>query len=164
MDSPLAQVIDGYATLASELVDRWEDHASKVAARLDAGGYRADDAVADLAKTASLAAESGLLLVSEALDAATILAAGDLKPHIVRSDPFFTSTPGASVGAVGALTNGFGHTLDIAAFEPKQLAAGATEFRFNVDATGRRAGTYVGTVEAAAASATESVPVWVTVP
>jgi hypothetical protein len=165
MESRLAQVMHDYATLASELIDRWEEHASKAAERIDAGTYDADAAVSDLAKCASLAAESGFLLASEAFDAAAILAAGRLNSHIVCSDSFSTSLPGASLSVDCPPTNGFGSKLSLITLEPAQLDPGATEFRLRADATGRTAGTYVGNVEAAtAAGQTESVLIWITVP
>jgi hypothetical protein len=163
MSAPLAQVMHGYARLASELIDRWDAHASTVAARLDAGTYDADAAVADVAKCASLAAESGFLLASEALDAVAILTGGQLRSHIVVSDPFSTTVPGAGLSIAGPLTSGFGHALSLVVPEPAQLDPGATEFRLRADATGRPAGTYVGQVEAAGDGQAESVLVWITV-
>jgi hypothetical protein len=164
MESPLAQVLHGYAALASELIDRWQQQASKTAERLDAGTYDADAAVADLARCASLAAESGVLLASEAIDAVAILAAGRPGPHIVHAGPFFTSVPGAKLELAGPLTSGFGHSLGLVTLEPAQLAQGATEFRLRADATRRPAGTYTGEVEAVGAGQAESLLVWVIVP
>jgi hypothetical protein len=166
MADPLSTVVEGYGRLASHLLAEWTDHASKVAATLDADAYDADRAAADIAKTLSLATESWFLLASEALDAAAILTSGRLGPHVVRSGPFVAPSAGAALEAHGPFTSGHGHQLPAACVrvEPPELGPEETEFRLRADATGRRAGTYVGEVVATTAKAVDRVVVWITVP
>jgi hypothetical protein len=166
MADPLSTVVEGYSRLASRLLAEWTDHASNVAAKLDADAYDADRAAADLAKTFSLATESWFLLASEALDAAAILSSGRLGRHVVRSGPFVAPSAGAALEARGPFTSGHGHQLPAACVrvEPPQLGPGKTEFGLCADATGCRAGTYVGEVVASTAKAVERVVVWITVP
>lgn len=166
MASPLAEVVQGYSELASFLLQRWTEHASKVAARLDDGSYDADSAAADLAKSMSLTVESGFLLASEALDAAAILSGDQRQPHLVDSVGFTSPLPGAALSLEGALVN----TLDtdhlpaaVVTIRPLQLAAAAADFSLRADATGHRAGTYWGTVRATAPAAEDLAPVWITV-
>jgi hypothetical protein len=164
VDTPLTNVTRGYSELGTWLLQRWSAHASQVATKLDAGKYDADSAAADLAKTASLAAESWLVIAAEALDAAATLAAGPSGPYIVESEPFHTKLPGSSLRVAGPLANGFASdALAIVEPEPSQLYAGETEFHLRADATRRRAGTYRGKVVASGPGGTESVPVWVIV-
>ncbi|HEX2414746.1 MAG TPA: hypothetical protein VHJ37_05990 [Thermoleophilaceae bacterium] len=167
MPGPLAEIAEGYTTLASFLLDRWSTHASSVASRLDAGPYDAESAVVDFATTASLATESGFLLASEALDALAICAGRQKKPHVVESRRFSTTLPGATLAPAGPLINGHGSDMLPASavhVNPPKLAPGEAEFTLRVDATGRRAGAYVGTVDASESGKVESVPVWILVP
>ena len=74
MANPFADVLRGYADLGSTLIQKWGEHASGVASRVGSGGpYGPDCASADLAKTAMLAADSGMLMASEALDCFAML-------------------------------------------------------------------------------------------
>lgn len=166
MASPLTDVVQGYAELASSLLRRWTDHASMVASKLDAGSYDADGAVADLATTASLATESGFLLATEALDAVAVLTGRQGKPHKVVSTPFSTSLPGAALELAGPLVSGFGSRLpvDVISVEPRQLGPKATDFRLRANASGHRSGTYVGSVKASAAGEVEQVTIRIIVP
>src|SRR5215207_9152600 len=166
MDSPLAHVVDGYNRLAASLLERWSAHASMVATKLDAGGYDADDAAADLAATASLATESGFLLASEALDAAAILTGRQDEPHIVDSEVFSTSLAGAKLRLAGPLVSGHGSALPAAvvSVKPPELEPTEADFSLRADATGHRAGTYVGSVVASRGDAVESVTVLIVVP
>ena len=166
MASPLAEVIQGYSELASFLLKRWTEHASKVAERLDDGSYDADSGAADLATSASLTVESWFLLASEALDAAAILSGGQRQPHLVDSVAFWSPLPGAALTLEGPLVN----TLDtdqlpaaVVTIRPAQLAAAAADFTLRADATGHHGGTYWGTVRATAPAAQDLVTVWITV-
>lgn len=166
MTSPLAEVVQGYSELASFLLNRWTEHASNVAARLDDGSYDADSAAADVAKSVSLTVESGFLLASEALDAAAILSGGQGRPHLVDSVAFSSPLPGAALTLEGPLVN----TLDtdhlpaaVVTIRPPQLAAAAADFALRADATGHHGGTYWGTVRATVPGTQDLVTVWITV-
>lgn len=167
MGSPLADVVQNYAGLASSLLDRWSAHASNVAAKLDAGRYTAADAMADFATSASLATESGFLLASEAVDSVAILTGRQHEPHVVESDTFSTTLAGATLALAGPLANGHGSdALPVTAIriEPPKLDPAATDFRLRADATGHRGATYVGRVMASTPGGSEPVIVWIVVP
>jgi hypothetical protein len=163
---PLAYVVQEYAELTSSLLVRWSDHASKVATKLDAGSYDADDAAADLAACAMLAADSGFLLASEALDAVAVLTGRQGKQHMVVSRPFSTSLAGATLELAGPLVNGFGEKLpaDVIVLQPPALKAKETEFRLRADASGRPGGAYRGAVKASLGAKVELVAVRIIVP
>lgn len=166
MASPLTDVVQDCAELASSLLERWTEHASMVATKLDAGAYDADDAVADIAATASLATESWVLLAAEALDAAAGLAGRRPKRNLVHSTSFSTSLAGATLALDAPLVSGFGARLPVGVVSlvPAELEPGETDFALSADATGHRSGTYVGTVEASASGQVEPVRVWIIVP
>jgi hypothetical protein len=163
---PLAYVVQEYAELTSSLLVRWSDHASKVAAKLDTGKYRADDAAADLAACAVLAADSAFLLASEAMDAVAVLTGRQGEPHDVESQPFSTSLPGATLELTGPLVNGFRFKLPVLVIDlrPPALAPKETEFRLGADASGCPGGTYRGQVKATAGGKDEMVDVRVVIP
>lgn len=166
MKSAFSEVVEDYTELATLLIDRWSDHASKVASKLDQRSYNADSAVADVAACVTLATESGFLLASEALDAIAILTGREYQPVIVDSDPFSSPVPGAKLRLAGALVDGFGAGLptEFIAIIPPELGPNATKFSLRADATGRPAGTYVGKVVASRPGGEDQeVTVWVTV-
>jgi hypothetical protein len=163
MQSPLAAFVQDCTKIASSLLDDWSDHASKVASKLDEGTYDADSATADLAVTATLATESGLRLAFGWLDALAVLTGGPRGPH----QPFPATLPGATLAPAGPFENG--HRSDslpqgVITVHPSVLGPNETEFVLRADATGRRAGVYVGTVRASTAAASEDVTAWIVVP
>jgi hypothetical protein len=166
MGSPLNDVVKDYAELASTLLERWTEHASKVASKLDDGTYDADGAVADLVTTASLATESGFMLAAQVLDAAALLSGSQHKRHVVATTPFASSLAGATLALAGPLVSGHGAQLPVhvITLEPSQLEPGETEFSLSADATSCRGGTYVGAVEASASGKVERILVWIIVP
>jgi hypothetical protein len=166
MPTPFSDLVRSYADLTSSLAEKWRAHAAHVASKVERPGYKVDHAVSDLAATASLATETGYLLAAQAFEAVSVLAA-PLERNIVFSEPFQSPVPGASLALDGQqLINGFGDTLpaSIVAIQPPQLKAGETEFVVRADATGRRAGTYVGKVTTVAAGASGHVDIWIVVP
>lgn len=167
MRSPLGSVAEDWAELAEVLLGRWSEHASAVAERLDAGGYDADQAAADFATTVSLAADCWVRLAAKGLDAVAILSGSQCQPHKVRSDVFATALAGATLKLAGGLRNGLGSDElpeRVVRVDPSALAPGGTEFSLQADATGHRAGTYTGTVEASRAGEVAAVIVWIVVP
>jgi hypothetical protein len=163
---PLAYVVQEYSGLASSLLARWSEHASKVATKLDDGSYDADGAAADLAACTMLAADTGFLLAAEALDAVAILTSRLGKPYIVDSEPFSTTLPGAKLELTGPLLGGFGFLLpvDVITLRPAELAPKATTFSLRADASGCPGGIYCGEVTATAGVKAEPVDVRITVP
>jgi len=162
----IAHVAHGYATLASELVTRWGDHADAVATKVKAGDYGADDAVNDLAKCAFIATEGGFLVVNEAVEAIAVCSGSHDEPYEVESQPYDSPLPGATLQLAGALTEGFGDAIPVSAVTivPAPLDPGQTRFRLHVNASGRRAAIYRGVVHAAdAAGATADINVKVQV-
>ena len=168
MSSPLNDVLEGYARLGSWLVESWSAQASEVAAKLEAGGYDAKSAADDMASTASLAAETGFLLVSQALDAVAVLTGHQGEPNIVCSDSFASPLPGATLSLAGPLRDVLhSDTLhpSVVTVRPSSLGPGQTQFRLRADASGHQGGTYLGTVLASTpGAAAASVQVWITVP
>jgi len=169
-----SDVVQGYTTLASSLLERWSSHASTVAANAEAPDYDAESAAADLAACASLATESGLLLVAKMLDPFGVLSVGGGQPNIVNSQPF-EAPAGAMLKLTGPLVESLGGDelpVSIVSIQPPQLSPNADKFTLRADATGHRGATYVGTVAAstgaastlAATGTTVQVTVWITVP
>jgi hypothetical protein len=166
MPTPFSDLLRGYADLTSALAEKWRTHAAHVASRVERPGYKVDHAVSDLAATAALATETGYLLAAQAFEAVSVVAA-PFERNVVFSEPFQSPLPGATLAVDGQhLINGFGDTLpaSIVAIQPPQLKAGETEFVVRADATGHRAGTYVGKVTTVAAGASDHVDVWIVVP
>jgi hypothetical protein len=166
MPTPFTDLLQSYADLTSSLAEKWRAHAAGVASKAQRPGYKVDHAVSDLAATAALATETGYLLAAQAFEAVSVVAA-PLERNVVFSEPFQSALPGATLALEGQqLINGFGDILpaSIVAIQPPQLKAGETEFVVRADATGRRAGTYVGRVTTVAAGASDHVDVWIVVP
>jgi hypothetical protein len=172
-----SDVVQGYTTLASSLLERWSTHASAVAANVEAPDYDAESAAADLAACMSLATESGLLLAAKMLDPFGFLGESASEPNIVNSQPF-KAPAGATLKLAGPLVESLGGDelpVSVVSIKPPQLSPTQDEFELRADATGHRGATYVGMVEAStgtapalaaagAAGATVQVTVWITVP
>jgi hypothetical protein len=179
MESRFQEATDHWAGFASGVIARWSAHAATVAEHLDSGTYSADCAVGDLARTAALAADSGIGLATETLECLAALSGRLNVPVVVDSEPFRLSTRFAgsndptTLVLDGALRNCAGtDTLPagVVTIVPPTLDPGATAFRITVDASGHEAGTYFGVVVATPATAggtaapAERVTVWVVVP
>jgi hypothetical protein len=163
-----SDAVRSYAKLTSSLLERWSAHASQVAANVEAPGYDADSAAADLAACASLATESGFLLAAQALEAVATLGGFQDGQNIVESQPF-TAPNGAALTLAGPLVESPGLDelpVSVVSIQPPQLAPTESEFTLRANAAGHRGATYVGTVEAStdAAAAPVNVTVWITVP
>jgi hypothetical protein len=129
MASPASQVVDGYAQLASELVERWSDHASTIAAKVKTGHYGIDDAVGDLATTTFIAGQSCFFVAAETLDAIAILSGTQREPPYVESRVYTSPLPGATLALTRALTSGSGDTVPNAAVTLLPATLGATGCR-----------------------------------
>lgn len=175
MGSPLADVVDGYAQLGTFLVERWRAHVSAVASKIDSGGYGINCAVADLAKSASLAVESGFLVASEAFDAAAILTGRQHEAQVSASQLFFSPVAGATLTLAGPLTDSLrSDSLPVSvisfvasavgvAGQAYVLGAAETAFSLSADATGHRGATYIGKVVASASGTDHEIDVWIQV-
>jgi hypothetical protein len=166
----MQDVMQGYATLTSSLLERWNAHALKVASNLDSPGYDAAGAAADLAACASLATESGSQLAAQALEAVATLCGGGYDQNVVETPPF-EAPAGATLKLDGALALASGlDTLpaSVVTIQPSQLAPGETKFILIANATGHDGGTYTGmvtaTTDALLVGGSTQVPVWITVP
>jgi len=167
MEDRVGEVVQGYVTLTSSLLEQWGAHASKMAARIEAGGYDAASAAEDLTACATLATEGGFLWAAEAFQAAAILGGGVGATAEPPPAPF-TAPPETTLKLAGPLSRGPNlDQLPVAdvTIEPAQLGPNQTEFALSANAAGHRGGTYVGTVEAStAAGVMTPVTVWIVVP
>jgi hypothetical protein len=96
METPLTDAVADYVKFASPLLKEWQEHATGVASKLDAGEYNADKLAADLAKCTKLAIETGVGAVMEVLDVMAILT-GSQYERITDEHVFSTSLPGAAL-------------------------------------------------------------------
>lgn len=163
--SRIGDVVEGYAALASSLMDRWGAHSTNMAGKVS-GDYNAADAAEDLAICATLATEGSLQLAAEAVDALVTLSGVGFSRGPAASQTF-NAPAGAALTLTEPLIKGPGLAsipASAVTIEPAQLAAADTEFKVSVDPTGRRGGTYYGKATATTAAGSKDVWVWVTVP
>jgi hypothetical protein len=164
-ESPLAEVVDGYAKLASTLVDRWTAHVALVASRINDGNYDANSAAVDLAATAKLTGETGFLFASKTLDAVALLAPRG--PEDAESGTFTSPIPGAALSVTDPFTSLDGASTlaaNMIRVEPTQLEHGATTFSLRLNAKGCRAGVYRGQVTATPTTGTaQRKNVWIVI-
>jgi hypothetical protein len=171
----MARAVDGSVQLARWWVQAWSDHAAAVAGRMNAKTYTYDQMVDDACDAANLAAESMVLFVSEAYDACAVMKAPGTRAPL-ESDLFRTSDPLPPNGSErvlrlgGALRALLGqHVLSpsTVTVRPPTLSGMKTEFRLEVDPTGKAGLAYTGSVEvvdAVTGAHLESVTVWIIVP
>ncbi len=158
--------MQGYAALASSLLERWSAIASKAAAKVDAGEYTAASAAEDLTSSMSLATEGGLLWAAETLEACAGTGGLQGAPRVVTSRAF-RAPAGAALKLAGPLVKGpMLDSLPVSAvsIRPPKLGATETEFTLHADPTGHCGATYVGTVNATTDAGTVPVRVWIVVP
>jgi hypothetical protein len=164
--SRVSDIVQGYTTLASSMLEQWSAFASKAASRVDAGAYDAASAAEDVAAGAWLATEAAGLWTAQACEAFYTLAGLERSANIVTSQPFH-APPGARLELTDPLVRGTGlDQLPVSAvsIKPPQLGPSETEFTLSADATGYRGGTYAGKVNATTDAGTTAVTVWITVP
>jgi hypothetical protein len=164
-ESPLAEVADGYAKLASSLVDKWSAHLALVASRLNDGNYDANSAAKDLAATVKLTGATGFLFASKTLDAVALLAPRG--PETAQSGSFNSPLPGAALSVTGPFTSLDGASTlaaNMITIRPLQLDPGKTAFSLELNAKGCRAGAYRGQVTATpAAGQPQDRNVWIVI-
>ncbi len=166
MESPISNLVQGYATLASSVLEKWIELASKAASKADAGAYDATTAAEDAAAGATLAAEAAELWAEWACESFTSLMGVAGGSNIVESQPF-EADEGATLKLAGPLARGPGGVqlpLSALSIDPEQLDSEDTEFTLRADGSGLRGGTYVGEVEATTDTGTSRVAVWITIP
>ena len=164
----------GYIGLGEFLLNAWGDLASTIATQLDSGTVTADEVASNLSTGAILAAQSMVLIVNEAFDAAAVMSGRQDQAMIVESQSFTTA---AATGAVaGTLTLELAGPLvadlgndslpeSVVAILPGILQPGDTTFHLEANATGHHAGGYSGNVEVldGARNTVDTVSVWLTV-
>jgi hypothetical protein len=167
VSSRVSDVVRGYTTLASSLLERWSALASKAASKVDAGAYDATSAAEDAVAGATLATEAAGLWAAWTGEAFAKLAGLERGPNIAKSQPFHSPAAGAKLELVGPLTKGPGLAqlpLSAVSIQPPQLGSEDTEFRLRGDGSGHRGATYVGKVNATTDAGTTAVTVWITIP
>lgn len=165
MDSPVGEILQSYTALASSLLDRWNDLASRAASRIDSGVLDSASAAQDAADAATLAAEGGWLWADWVLDSVAKCVGGDTGPNIVESKYFDAKVAGAKLELAGPLVKGAGPETLPAGVVTIELGDDPTKFKLHADATVYRGGTYVGMVNATTDAGDCSViTVWIVVP
>jgi hypothetical protein len=163
-ESRISDAVKGYRRLASELVTKWGELASDVAAKCDAEEYDSSAAMKAWARTTRLTAETGFLTWFEALDAIAILSGRQYSRYEAK-DRFDSGLPGADLTVSTPLRLGQTYAVLVAEVVPAKLPDGETWFELHADGTGRPGGTYVGKVTASKPGAeSRYVDVWLTVP
>jgi hypothetical protein len=166
VDSRVSDVVQGYTRLASSLLERWSELASKTASRVDAGAYDAASATEDVIEGSWLATEGAGLWAAQTFSAYATLAGYEPAPNLQTSQPF-TAPKGAKLDLLGSLVRGPGPDhipASAISVQPPQLGPEQTEFTVKVDGTGCRGGTYVGVVSANTEAETKTVDVWISIP
>lgn len=166
MGSRVSDVVQGYTTLASSLLERWSTIASRAASKMDAGTYDAASAAEDAAAGATLAAEAGWRWTEWMYEAAAKLSGYEGGSSIAKSQPF-KAPAGAGLELAGPLVKGAGlDALPVSAvsIQPPQLGPEETEFTLRADGSGHHGATYVGKVNATTGAGTTAVTVWITIP
>jgi hypothetical protein len=159
-DTRMADVVESYRSLATYLVEKWGDLASKTAHKIDGDEYDSDTMLDACAKTTRLTAETGVLMWTEALAAAKILS-GEQYERDVQEEHFESPLPGAALELEGSLEGHKKHRHLAATVHPRQLADGDTNFVVQADATGFPSDDYLGTVRATRGAESVSVDVWI---
>ncbi|HJR90039.1 MAG TPA: hypothetical protein VJ782_07800 [Aeromicrobium sp.] len=164
-DVPQAsEAFEGWVVLANELLGRWTQLASGIAAQIDAGTYDDQAAAAEFPKAAKLGTDSLFLIGSEAVDAISILTSDFSEQTKVTgygTDPKLAGTT-RTLAWKDDLVSVTGEELPQvkARLAPAILPPGQTQFTVEVDGSGLKARTYDGYVvatSAATAAASASV-------
>lgn len=174
MTTPTTAAIEGYVGLGKWWVKEWGEHLTAAMGVLYGGTYDLKAGTKVAGECASFAAESVVLLVSEAFDAAATIAAGDDPQNIVTAQVTGSlSSPGTGPRFLkmrGPLTCALGgdtippHRITIK--QEKVVGANAS-FELVVDATGRDGGYYqgsVGVVPVGSTKPVEEIAVGISVP
>jgi hypothetical protein len=154
--------------LADQLIENWTPYVTGVAAKLDANGYGAKEAEADLPVVAKLVTKSALSAGFEALDVAAILTDEFSEQKVVggfRADPAKSGTD-RTLTLKGNLKSVTGPEIPVARVKvvPDKLPPQATDFALEVNGDGLKARTYDGYVVATdPAGAVEEIFVSVTI-
>jgi hypothetical protein len=162
----VSDIVEGYSTLASSLMERWSELASRSASKADAGTYDAASAAEDLFAGTTLATEAAWEWATQCYRTVAAVACQGESAETVESQ-HFSAPAGASLTLAGPLVKGPNmDKLPVSAItiEPAQLAPEETTFVLRADATGHRGATYVGKVNATTEAGTIAVTVWITVP
>jgi hypothetical protein len=165
MGTRIEDVVHGYNALAASLLERWGERTAKFAEKIDDGKLDASTMTSELVSCTTLATQTAVELMEEALEAAIALGGARGDCEVVTSKPF-AAPAGASLKLTGPLQKGAGLgelAVQAITLQPQQLGPEETSFTLAVDAYGCRGGTYVGTVEATTDESV-TIVVWITVP
>jgi hypothetical protein len=150
---PLAEVVEGYVSLAGWLTREIGGHARTIAGRLEAGDYSPDLVARDATRSAALVVAASIRIVNEAADAMVLLARPP-QPNIVEVDatlprPFRVP---CTLALEAPLESKFDPPDRIddrrVTLSPNPLPAQKADFVVTVDATRRPAVIYRGRVVA----------------
>jgi len=161
-----SDILEGYTNLASSLLERWSELASKAAARADAGTYDAASAAEDFLAGTVLASEAAWQWAEQCYRTIAIVTGQGNQADMVVSQQF-SAPAGAALELAGPLVKGPGMDqlpASAVSIVPAQLGADETDFVLRADATGHRGATYVGKVNATTDAEPTPVTVWITVP
>lgn len=131
--SVLGAVVRGYQKLAREQVDEWTTYARAVNKKVNAGAYDSDKLVADAVEGVRLTGWTWFSVVSETLDAISILSkAPDGAPLVFG--PFTSPLAGASLVITEDIMNDNGRVIpaEMLRCVPVPLAAGETQFHIHL--------------------------------
>ena len=166
MENQNSDILEGYTNLASSLLERWSELASKAAAKADAGTYDAASAAEDFLAGTALATEAAWQWAAQCYRTVATITGQGSEAERVESQQF-SAPAGAALALAGPLVKGPGmDQLPVSAVSivPAQLSPDETTFVLRADATGHRGATYVGKVNATTDAETTPVTVWITVP
>ena len=146
------EAYEGYAVLATQLLESWTPFVSDVSAKVGDGTYDAGDAADDFPTFAKLVADSLMAIGSEAIDALAILTS-DFDEETTTGG---YGTDPAKAGTTRTLTvkddlkSVSGQVLpkQKVTVKPATLAPTNTQFEIDVDGDGLKARTYDGYVVA----------------
>ena len=166
MATPASDIVKGYTALASSLLGRWSELASRAAARADAGTYTAASAAEDMVAGATLATEAAEQWAAQCYETVAAVAGQRDGEERIES-PQFSAPAGAALTLAGPLVKGPNMDqipVGSITIEPTQLDPGETAFVLRADAAGHRGATYVGKVNAVTDAGSTPVTVWIVVP
>jgi hypothetical protein len=180
-EDKLGGILQGYATVAAEVLERWSALASTAAEKLNAGEYGLADYAEDWLAAWWLLGEGSLMWAEEGVEACETLSGpggggggggggvtGSRGPRQTATSLPFEAPPGAKLTLLEPILKGEGLqalpsgavTIEPAAGDG--LAEGS--FQLRAEVSGCRGATYVGTVVAATDGGEQEIPVWIVVP
>jgi hypothetical protein len=159
----LSDVVDGYTSLASSILDRWSNLAGRAAEEFENGEYDAGCAAEDVATGAWLASLGGLEWVEQYCEALETLVGFEEAGSAALTSPPFPAPPGARLKLVTTFQSGPGLQFLL----PEEISIqwlNDAEFVLRANVTECHGGTYYGVVRAETDSASTDQWVWIAIP